>query len=280
HPDGGWLHTITADGAAKDERRDLYDHAFIILAGSAAYKATGSALGLKIAQDAIAFIDDQLKDPINGGWQEALPAALPRRSNPHMHMLEAMLAYYGATGDISALDRAGDCVALFEKHFFDPATNVMSEFFEQDWSTVETSDQTVFEPGHQYEWAALLSMYDAVSDHDSLSWRRRLIRHADAAGLNVKTGFAINALRKNGDVTNPTSRLWHQLEMFRAYLLHPGVASRPKAEALLERIFETYLDQGPTGGWIDEVNADGTPVSKAVPASMLYHAVTSFAPLI
>lgn len=280
HPEGGWAHIITADGAAKDSRRDLYDHAFIILAGSAAYKTTGSGLGLKIAQDAMTFVETHLKDQNDGGWQEALPTSLPRRSNPHMHMLEAMLAYHSATGDVAALERAGTCVTLFEKHFFDPATNVMSEFFEQDWTTVDAPEQTVFEPGHHYEWATLLSMYDTVSEHDSLSWRRRLIRRADASGLNAETGFAVNALRQNDEITNANSRLWHQLEMFRAYLLHPGVASRSKAEALLERIFETYLDQGPVGGWIDEVDANGAPIAKAVPASMLYHAVTAFAPLI
>ena len=280
HPDGGWMHIVSSDGAAKDERRDLYDHAFIILAGSAAYQATGSTLGLKIAQDAMAFVDTELKDHINGGWEEQIPAILPRRSNPHMHMLEAMLAYHNATGDSLALKRAGECVTLFEKHFFDPATDVMSEFFERDWSKVETPQQTIFEPGHQYEWATLLSMCDSVSGHDSLSWRRRLIKRADEVGLNGKTGFAVNALRANGEITNSTSRLWHQLEMFRSYMLHPGVASRSKAEALVERIFETYLDKGPTGGWIDEVDSNGAPIAKAVPASMLYHVVTAFAPLI
>ena len=277
HPDGGWVHTTTADGTPIDQRRDLYDHAFIILAGSAAYKATGSALGLKLAQDAMAFIDTHMKDHSFGGWHEALPARLPRRSNPHMHMLEAMLAYYNATGDLAALDRAGECVTLFEKYFFDPATNVLSEFFEQDWTTTDPSAETVFEPGHHYEWANLLFMHEQASGHDSLSWRRRLIRHVDANGLNAETGFAINALRANREIANPNSRLWHQLEMFRAYLLHPGVASRARSEAVLEQILETYLDQAPIGGWVDEVDATGAPIAQAIPASMLYHTVTALA---
>ncbi|MEL6665655.1 MAG: AGE family epimerase/isomerase [Pseudomonadota bacterium] len=279
-PDGGWVHVFSADGAAKDQRRNLYDHAFIILAGSAAFNATGSQLGLKIAQDAMAFVEARLKDATNGGWEEQIPAILPRRSNPHMHMLEAMLAYHNATGDSLALKRAGECVTLFEKHFFDPATDVMSEFFNEDWSTVETRAKTVFEPGHHYEWATLLSLYDAASGHDSLSWRRRLIRRADATGLNPKTGFAFNSLRQDGEIMNQNSRLWHQLEMFRAYMVHPGVATRAKAEVLLERIFESYLDRGPDGGFIDEVDETGAPISKAVPASMMYHTVTAFVPLI
>lgn len=280
HAEGGWMHIIAPDGSPVDDRRDLYDHAFMILAGSAAYKVTGSKLALKIADDAIAFIDAQLKEPEHGGWLEAAPAALPRRSNPHMHILEAMLTYHDATGCKKALARAGEVVRLFETRFFNPANDVMAEFFTNDWQSEASQAETVFEPGHHYEWATLLSMYEQVSGHDSLSWRRRLIRRADQSGLNATTGFTMNAVRASGEVTNSNSRLWHQLEMFRAYLLHPGVAPRARTEDLLERIFETYLNAGPKGGWVDEIDADGKPVAKAVPASMLYHAVTAFAPLI
>jgi mannose-1-phosphate guanylyltransferase/mannose-6-phosphate isomerase len=280
HPDGGWVHTIAADGKPIDTKRDLYDHAFIILAGAAAYKATNNPRALKIADDALAYVEADLKDATHGGWFDTDSRSLPRRSNPHMHMLEAMLAYHDAAGDALALERARFSVNLFEKHFFDPSTNVMAEFFGEDWQPNTPPSQTIFEPGHHYEWATLLSMYDQVSGHDSLSWRRRLIRRADETGLNSATGFAINALRENGEITNSNSRLWHQLEMLRAYLLHPGVASRAKAEALLNKIFETYLDVGPEGGWMDEIDSSGAPASKTVPASMLYHVVTAFAPLI
>ena len=280
HPEGGWVHLTSADEAILDQKRALYDHAFIILAGSAAYQATQSERALVIAEDAVAYVEAHLKDSDHGGWSQADPVELPRKANPHMHMLEAMLAYYDATGRAQALELASETVRLFETRYFNPANDVMGEFFTADWQAEASIDATVFEPGHHYEWAALLYMYDQLTGHDTLSWRRRLIRRADQSGRNPKTGFAVNAVHANGTFSNSNGRLWHQIELFRAYLMHPGLAHRAKAEALIERIFQTYLNAGPKGGWVDEIDADGNSVSDTVPASMLYHAVTAFAPLI
>lgn len=280
HPDGGWVHTTQPDGTPIDEKRDLYDHAFMILAGATAYQITGNETGLKIADDAIAFIDAELKDHEHGGWFEAKPAVLPRRANPHMHLLEAMMAYHQATGCQKALERAAECVGLFETKFFNPANDVMAEFFANDWTLETPKDEVIWEPGHHYEWATLLFQYEQLTGHDTLSWRRRLIRRADRTGLNAKTGFAMNALQSDGTIINDNSRLWHQLEMFRAYLLHPGDAPVNRIAIVLREIFSTYLDQGPKGGWLDEVGPSGAAMSTAVPASMLYHAVNSLREII
>ncbi|MCH9751841.1 MAG: AGE family epimerase/isomerase [Alphaproteobacteria bacterium] len=275
HPDGGWVHTVSRDGTPVDDRRDLYDHAFIILAGATAYRVTGNELALQMADDAIAFIDAELKDPEHGGWFESIPNTLPRRANPHMHLLEAMLAYHAATRCEAALKRASECVRLFETRFFNPATDVMAECFTEDWR-VETSDgETVFEPGHHYEWATLLLQYEQLAQRDVGSWRRRLILKANASGVEPKSKFALNAVRANGTPKNERRRLWHQLEMFRAYLNHPATIPASRSQRLLSSIKTQYLDRGPTGGWLDETGSNGMPVSQAVPASMLYHIVTS-----
>lgn len=276
HPEGGFVHRIKADGTVIDDRRDLYDHAFFILAGAAAYRAIDSELGLKIANDAIAYIDRELKDHDHGGWFESSERELPRRANPHMHMLEAMLEYHAATGSEAALDRAAEIVRLFETKFFNPATDVMAEFFEQDWSLREPEDQVVWEPGHHYEWATLLYMYEQVTGHDSASWRRRLIVRADHVRGNTKSGFVTNSLTAGNIQTDSNSRLWHQLERLRALNLHQEQMQRPSAGYFIESIFEHYLDVGPRGGWIDEIGGDGQSVAKAVPASMLYHGITAF----
>jgi mannose-1-phosphate guanylyltransferase/mannose-6-phosphate isomerase len=275
HPDGGFVHLINPDGDVIDARRDLYDHAFMILAGAAAYQAIGSELGLKIADDAIAYIDANLKDHEHGGWFESSERELPRRANPHMHMLEAMLEYYAATGDESAFVRAAEVVRLFETKFFNPATDVMAEFFAADWSLEGPEDEVIWEPGHHYEWATLLYIYEQVTGHDSVSWRRRLIAKADRDGINSENGFAVNALRADDVVTNSNSRLWHQLERFRSKLTHPMQDNTNKNELQLYTVFECYLDLGPRGGWLDQVDEEGNDASNWVPASMLYHAVTA-----
>lgn len=270
HPAGGWVHTVDRNGTPVDDRRDLYDHAFIILAGATAYRMTGNATALQMADDAIAFIDAELKDHDHGGWLEGLPATLPRRANPHMHLLEAMLAYHAATGCEKALERAAEIVRLFETRYFNPATDVMAEFFSQDWRVESRPEDTILEPGHHYEWASLLFEFERRAGHDSGSWRRRLIKKADACGLHPRTGRAMNAIRANGEISDGSSRLWHQLERFRAYCLHSRLASPGAIEALLGLIFTDFLNEGPEGGWVDFEDAD------AVPASMLYHCVTAF----
>lgn len=280
HPDRGWVHVVAPNGSVVDQKRDLYDHAFIILAGAAAYRSTGSALGLKIAEDAMSFINSALKDPEHGGWRESDPDSAPRRANPHMHMLEAMLALHDATGDVSALKLAGEIVTLFESRFFKPQADIIAEFFDAEWQLETPLSQAIFEPGHHYEWASLLHMYDQVAGHDSESWRRRLINQANREGLNSATGFARNAVRVNNDVVDENSRLWHQLERFRALCLHPSTNSVQDRENLLRSIFTTYLDDGPRGGWIDCVDARGNALSEYVPASMLYHLATAFSPIL
>lgn len=279
HADGGFVHLISPDQKMLDDRRDLYDHAFILLAGSAAFKSTGNSTALKIAEDALKYINENLKDDRHGGWFESNLRENPRRANPHMHLLEALLEYHSATGSAAALRQSAEIVKLFETKFFFPAIDVTAEFFSEDWSLTETESLTVWEPGHHFEWATLLKSFDEAVGHDTLTYRRRMMRRAIRSGINSQTGFALNAVRADNTPLNTNSRLWHQLEMFRAQLVHPEIANSTQTEALLKRIFEEYLDPGPTGGWVDELSKDGDRVSQFVPASMLYHAVTAFLPL-
>lgn len=274
HPDGGFVHLISPDGTVLDDRRDLYDHAFIILAGAVAYRAIGSKRGLRLADDAISYIDRELKDNAYGGWFESSEFELPRRANPHMHLLEAMLAYYSVTESDAAVERAGEIVTLFETKFFNPTTNVMAEFFAKDWSLNSHIEQTIFEPGHHYEWATLLFEYEQITKRDLASWCRRLIEKADISGLNPQTGHAMNQVRANGDVVDGKSRLWHQLERFRVYGYAQAKQPSSKRDALLQVIFADFLNRGPIGGWLDQAGA------RAVPSSMLYHCITAFEKLV
>ena len=58
---------------------------------------------------------------------------LPRRQNPHMHLLEALLALHVATSEKNWLRRAGVLVDLFRRRLVDPATGALIEFFTADW---------------------------------------------------------------------------------------------------------------------------------------------------
>lgn len=281
HPDGGWIHIADRNGAPIDEKRDLYDHAFIILAGAAAFEATRNETALRVARDAIEFINSALLDSTHHGWHENLSRELPRRANPHMHLLEASCALFRATKDPKDLEIADQCVRLFETRFFEPTSNVLIEFFDAQWEKVaKTTDQCVFEVGHMYEWASLLHEYERLTGHDTISWRRRLIRCADNKARKNEFGFARNAERLDGVEVNARHRLWPQLEMFRAHLLHPEISGPNTPIKIFNDISEHFIKPAPDGLWIDELDRDNKPCSKVVPASILYHFVTALAPVI
>lgn len=277
-PLGGWASGLTSSGEPLNEVRTLYDHAFIVLAGAYAFMATGTKQAQDIAVEALDFIESQFADTFRGGFASSAPAGNLRHSNPHMHLLEACLALHRSTGEARALALATDIVELFETRFFDPISGALTEAFAPDWSRASGAAGDRVEPGHCYEWAVLLSLYEDQSGRDLISWRRRLIKFADRVGRG-RDGFAVDAIDREGAVSSGGRRLWPQLEMFRARLFHPETGAPGDASTILERILDDYFDGGLSGGWTDSFNSLGRPNAKFIPASMLYHILTAFSPL-
>ncbi|MFT6428775.1 MAG: mannose-6-phosphate isomerase, partial [Brevundimonas sp.] len=96
--DGLWVSATDDDGVVVDETPDLYDLAFVLFALAAAHRVLGDTRARPLALETLAAID-RLMASSHGGWEEALPPRLPRRQNPHMHMLEAMLAWQAIAPD-------------------------------------------------------------------------------------------------------------------------------------------------------------------------------------
>lgn len=276
HPDGGFVHLLHADGQIADPRRDLYDHAFIILAAATAHGVTGNPAYLALAQDTLGFVNSRLRAPCGRGWIEGLPEVPLRRSNPHMHLLEALLSLHAVSKDASVLALADHVVGLVERHLFLCEADVLCEAFDAELRPSVPVAELAFEPGHHYEWASLLALHDRLRHRDTLSWRRRLIRQADLRGCHPQSGLAMNEVRADGRPLNPRHRAWHQLERLRAVMLHPGTSGPGTPARILDAIFRYYLDGMPPGTWKDEIDASGHATRAEIPASMLYHFTTAF----
>ncbi|MGB3625162.1 MAG: AGE family epimerase/isomerase [Henriciella sp.] len=276
HPEGGWVHHLSPDGQIANDTRDLYDHAFVVLAGAAAWDAFKFTDARSMAFDTLNFLNEQMFDAKNGGWLDALPSPDYRRANPHMHLLEASMDLFEATGETEALAVSNQIVSLFERSLFRPDYDELVEVFDLDWTAHGEPGKAEIEPGHHYEWSTLLTLHQRLSGHDTLSWQRRLIRRADQSGLDAKDALAFNSVSALGGPANTRKRLWPQLEMLRARLLHPGLSANGEAERLFDNIKRTYIDGWQAGTWLDEIDETGNAYSKAVPASMLYHFATSF----
>lgn len=270
---GGWVRTVATDGRVLDPAEDAYDHACVLLALAQACRA-GHEGAEGLAGEAMDAID-RLADAEGEGWMETAGGGLPRRSNPHMHLLEGFLALHGATGDGAALERAGKVADLLHRRFLDPQTWTLGEYFDAGWKPAAGEQGDVTEPGHHFEWAALLCDHAALTGRqEDVSAARKLYAHALAFGINRHTGLAHGATGRDGRVIEPASRSWMQAEALRAAIALDGAGvldAGPEVEARVALLFDRHIEPAPRGYWIDRIDGDGRHLSQDVPASILYH---------
>ncbi len=260
----GCVHALHDDGGVDQHLRDLYDQAFLILACAARIKA-GDKRALTIANNTLSFLDREFASPF-GGFRENDRGGHPRRQNPHMHLFEALLALASATGDAAVLDRAHAVEALFRAKFYDAKAGALREFFNDDWSLIETVSDRV-EPGHMAEWVALIDRYERQTGEKRGGLKKTLYQGADAWRIPGDP-FLPNQVMMNARPAKASRRLWPQTELLRAASI---LGQEADAATIIVSLFETYFAGDKSGLWTDEFDAAGEPVPGPVPASILYH---------
>ena len=272
---GGWIHLLSGDGQPLDTRRDSYDQAFLLF-GLAGAAAAGLDRARLLAEDTVAFVDAVLADPRDGSVREGVPDCLPRRSNPHMHLLEALLAWHRLSGAQHFLDRADQLAGLFAERFLDRDTGTLGEHFTGEWDPAPPPHGSSVEPGHHLEWSWLLHRLAQAGGRDLRPEARLLHRWARAHGLD-RDGFAIDECDRTGAPRRATRRLWPQTELIKSHVANdePDEAARVAC-----RVLDTYLATDPTGLWIDQFDGSGRACASTVPASTLYHLVVAFEELL
>lgn len=126
----GFCHLMTSEAVPLDERRDTYDHAFLVLAFSWLWRATGEARVKTQLERLLAEIDTLFAMP-DGSVREDGQDTLPRRQNPHMHLFEAMLACHATDAMPDGLARADRLLSVIRAHFFDESKGLIGEFFDE-----------------------------------------------------------------------------------------------------------------------------------------------------
>ena len=269
-PGGGYARLFDLANRPIDTMLDLYDHAFVLLALAGAAAVLPAARLRERALALEAFIGDAFVHPL-GGYLESLPPALPRRQNPHMHLLEALLAAHAAFGDPVFLARARVLAELFLARLYDPVTGALPEFFDDALQPLRSENGFSVEPGHHCEWVWLLHQYAAVTGPDANLARAAggLMAFVDRHGLHPATLDVIGGVDSTGAAPVLGTRLWPQTEMLKAACVRTDdtEAGRNKAAA---RLAAWLL---PDGLWHERRNAAGVPVPGPVPASSLYHLV-------
>ncbi len=155
--DKGFARTLTRTGAPLDATPDLYDHAFVLFAFAWRHRAMRDATSREWMHRTLDFIESHMRHPSGLGFWHELPAKGWRQQNPHMHLTEACLAAYEATGETRFAETAKKLIDLFGSKFFDLRSGTLAEYFTDDWSRAPGEEGRIVEPGHQLEWAWILN---------------------------------------------------------------------------------------------------------------------------
>jgi mannose/cellobiose epimerase-like protein (N-acyl-D-glucosamine 2-epimerase family) len=275
-PDGrpGWVYSVHSDGVVGDARRDLYSHAFALLAISSYVGSTGRREALALADETLAFIDRQMHAPNSGGYVEALPTTdAPRRQNPHMHLFECLLSLWANTGEGRYLARAGEMFGLFSSRFFRSETGILGEYFDGRLAPASGEPGNVVEPGHHSEWVWLLRWFQRETGREVRPYIDALYAHATRHGYD-KAGLMVDEILIDGSHRAPSHRTWPMTEALKANVAE-AVAGRAgaaeKAAEVAGLLYESFLTGAHPGGWMDRLDAAGSPAAENMPASTLYH---------
>jgi len=281
---GGFYLRLTPDGTPLDTNKDLYEHAFVILACAAIHQATGDSRAKATAEGVCELLDSKLADPVHGGYFEGAdrdwtPRKGARRQNPHMHLFEAMLAWCDVDPDGPWKQRASGLLDLFYSKFYDVNDDVLREHFTEDWRPAAGDAGTSVEPGHHFEWVFLLEEYARIVGE--AQWGDATCGLWDwgrAHGLDPDGGV-YDECRRDGSVVRATKRVWPQTEWLRAL----AIRYRDSLETTWHEQIEAHLDWmrakycvDTFPGWQEQIDADGKLINDKMHATTVYHVFGAF----
>jgi mannose-1-phosphate guanylyltransferase/mannose-6-phosphate isomerase len=275
--DGLYRTRVSRNGAVLDDAASLYDQAFVLLATAAAVEA---GVDVKRSRRTAAVVQAALQSLAlpQGGWRE--PVGPAYQANAHMHLLEAALAWEAVDPDGPWASMADAIVGLARAYFIDAEGGFLREFFGPDWRPADGEAGRLVEPGHQFEWAWLLTRWGRLrGDTWGVEAARRLFA-AGEHGLDRARGVAIDELDETLQPRSPRARLWPQTEWLKAALILSETVEGDERRGLLDSATAAsdglWLYLGPDGLWRDKLGPDGAFEPEPTPASSLYHIVAAY----
>lgn len=273
-PDGLFRTLASVDGVPLDDRALLYDQAFALLGYSAAAAALDArdefeerALRLRAA------IESRFRAH-NGAFRSNEEPEGFFESNPHMHLLEACLAWAETGTDPGWAQWARQIVDLATQKFISRVTGSLGESFTADWRPAPGIAGRIVEPGHQFEWAWLLLRSESRHPGPLRQQALRLMAIGEQSGVHNQV--AVNALLDDLSVHDANARFWPQTERLKAALLAARLTDETRHWEMAAAAAATllpYLDTPVPGLWYDIQLPSGELVDSPAPASTFYHLV-------
>ena len=204
------------------------------------------------------------------------------QSDPHMHLLEAALAWERIAPGGPWRRLADEVVELCLARFISPRNGALLEYFDPTWAPAKGAKGDAIWPGHQFEWAGLLERWALAREgrDDVRAVARRLYDIGMRHGIDAGRGVAVFELAADFSVREPTTRLWVQTEWLKAAMILVRSESEPERRrrflgdaVAAAKALELFLDLPVRGLWRDKLQGDGTWIDEPAPASSFYHII-------
>ncbi|MGI4860827.1 MAG: AGE family epimerase/isomerase [Janthinobacterium lividum] len=276
---GGVYYSVDgdSDGQPLETDKDLYTHAFIIFACAVYYERFGEARAKRLIDHTSDVIDASFaRDTLTGLPHAAMSrdfkdVRTPPRQNPLMHLTEAYLAAWQATGESRFDDALSQLLRGMADHFVDARSGCVMEL------ACAQADNWI-EPGHQFEWFYLCrhGAHPAFAATGLDAALTRAFRFAQEFGVDDATGGVAAALAPSGLMQDDSQRIWAQTEYLRALACHPDASQRARLGAQIAHYRQRFLH---AGGWHECLSAQGVVIRHDMPSTTAYHLASSYAAL-
>ena len=271
---GGYVWSLD-DDRLHDASKQAYGHAFVLLAASSA-KCVGHPLAERMLADVTEVLETRFWEKTHGAQAEEFaqdwtPLSSYRGQNSNMHLTEALMAAFEATGDSEYLSKAESIADLIiGKHAASLGYRV-AEHFDGSWNVdFDYRGSDIFRPagttpGHWLEWSRLLLQLWEVG-------RRKLDWLPDASAKLFRSSITLGWDRDLGGFHYTLD--WHSQPLLRHKLWWPategiGAAAYlaahdndPFYEVWYRRIWgfcNNYFIDHASGGWHPELGAGLKP---------------------
>jgi len=286
---GGYVWSLDKDGP-KDDTKQAYGHAFVLLAASSA-KVVGHPLADRLLADITQVLEERFWEEQHGAVAEEFsrdwsPVSQYRGQNSNMHLTEALMAAFEATGERFYLDRAERIAELIIRRHASSLGYRVAEHFHADWSLdKDYRGYDVFRPygttpGHWLEWARLLLQLWALGGtrHDWMpEASRELFRQSIELGWDRDKGGFFYALDWDDRPRLPQKLWWPCAEAIGAAAFlceHSPSAFHETWYRHVWSFVDRHLIDHEQGGWHPELSEDLQPASTLFTGKPdLYHAL-------
>ena len=267
---GGVYWNVTPDGAAYEDIKQTYAHAFGIYGLAEHFRATGDIHSLNAAIDIFCTLEENVHDHKRGGYQEMLARDFSKISakgvdghpgatktmNTHIHLLEAFTTLYKVWPDESLRDCLKELIGILETKLYNPKTGHLLLYCDDDWNVLEEVDSY----GHDIETSWLLcEAAEALGDEDiTARIRKQAVKMVDVA---IKEGMKADGsmlYEKNAHGIEQRMSWWPQCEAvigcINAWQITGNRKYFDQALKTWHFIRNNFVDKE-YGGWFNELEA-------------------------